>query len=296
MTKHRHFMFPMSGCITIILLLLCSALGAAQDTPTPQQQKEIETLNAVIQPDPDIQSRLRDLVPSVAPDAAANEQEWRNRIRELRGLGGDAYRHLVPQLVYFSVYNQIMESQGDVMEAMLPLTVIRELEIGQSHINAAMAPYLDTGHKLVDHEVREFMGAIENYEFALAWKFEEGEDLPRSLVQYLYKKDPGTTLLTIQKAHGLKNPKEWKPVLWAEHQVSDVLWKWRYHFLDPNEVEPAAVEALMKLATHEEWWARLYVAEVMRQYKPFRSPELIAILKDDQDETVRSVVAGLMLP
>lgn len=269
-----------------LAVVLVSVLASHLQATASGQQEESAALDQVIQADPAIQSRLREL----AEPGTMTEQEWRDRLRELRSLSGNAYDHLIPQLVYFSVRRQLAGSEGDVVEAMLPTIVIRELEIDGSHISAALAYYLDTGNTRVDDEVREVIGRIENYEAAFVKRIQTGKELPRSLIHHLYSTDPNATVLTIQRAHGMDDTDQWRPVLWAEHQVADVLWKWRYEFLDRNKVEPAATDALLKLALHKDWWARLYAAEVMRQYRPFRSQAVIEVLRNDGDESVVAII------
>jgi len=282
MTTHRFIL----TCVALMILFDYVHLALGQQTLTQKQQEEIEALNQVIQPNPEIQSRLRDLVPPLPEDTT--EQEWRDRIRELGPLSGDAYDRLVPQLIYWIVYAEI--TGGDVAEAMLPAFIITELGIGDQHIANALEPYIDTGHSRVDHEIRQMIGDIDNYEVIFKGRIHRDKELPRALIQHLYKRDAGRAVLTIQKAYGMNDAGQWRPVFWAEHQVSDVLWKWGYRFLDRDTVEPEADKALRELASHKDWWARLYVAEVMKQYPPFRSTELIEILRNDDDETVRTAI------
>ncbi len=87
-----------------------------------------------------------------------------------------------------------------------------------------------------------------------------------------------------------KRVEDLKLVLWTEHQVVDDLWKWEYSFLPKDKVESVAAEALAKLAKHPQWWARYYVAEIMRRYPPFRTDELIQLLAADPDESVCGVI------
>lgn len=116
-------------------------------------------------------------------------------------------------------------------------------------------------------------------------------NVPRGLVRFIYSEAPGKALLQLGGVHS-GSQEEYRLLLWAEHEVSDILWKWQFYFVPRNQVEPGAAEALAKLVDHPRWWARLYVAEIMRQHPAFRTDELIEALLGDPDESVRSVVVS----
>jgi hypothetical protein len=108
----------------------------------------------------------------------------------------------------------------------------------------------------------------------------------------MYASAPGEALLTLMRAHGLREPEDIKEILWAEHTVADVLWKHQYGFLDLERNEPAAVQELSKLAGHRAWWARLYAAEIMRQHAVFRNAALLERLMNDAHELVREAAVA----
>ncbi len=119
------------------------------------------------------------------------------------------------------------------------------------------------------------------------------QEVPRGLVRFMYSEAPGKGLLRLGGIHS-RSQEEYRPLFWAEHEVSDILWKWQFSFVPRNQVEAGAAEALSKLVDHPRWWARLYVAEIMRQHPAFRTDELIAVLLTDPDESVRSVVTSFV--
>jgi hypothetical protein len=49
---------------------------------------------------------------------------------------------------------------------------------------------------------------------------------------------------------------------------------------------PEANETLATLAQHREWWARLYVAYIMRKYPELRQPDIMRQLSVDKNELV----------
>jgi hypothetical protein len=56
-----------------------------------------------------------------------------------------------------------------------------------------------------------------------------------------------------------------------------------------NRFQEAISEAAIQLSElgKKEWWARLYVVHIMRQYPELRSERLLQTLKDDRNELVR---------
>lgn len=55
---------------------------------------------------------------------------------------------------------------------------------------------------------------------------------------------------------------------------------------------PDAERQLEKLANHSEWWARLYVAAIMRRHWELRDPDVLDKLKNDSHELVRKAACG----
>jgi hypothetical protein len=49
---------------------------------------------------------------------------------------------------------------------------------------------------------------------------------------------------------------------------------------------PEAKEQLAKLAEHDQWWVRRYVAEIMRRHRELRLPEILAKLSRDENVLV----------
>jgi hypothetical protein len=54
---------------------------------------------------------------------------------------------------------------------------------------------------------------------------------------------------------------------------------------------PEAREQLVNLSKNKEWWARLYVAEIMQQHPELRIAEVLDDLSDDENELVRNAVS-----
>ncbi|MEX2171117.1 MAG: hypothetical protein WD851_17490 [Pirellulales bacterium] len=79
-----------------------------------------------------------------------------------------------------------------------------------------------------------------------------------------------------------------KEILLAEHIVSDAIWlkqkKFEVEFL---KAVPAAKSQLINLADRDQWWARLYVAEIMRRHPEFRHPPAAQRLSTDANPLVK---------
>jgi hypothetical protein len=244
---------------------------------------------SVLSADPAVQAAITSVL------TADSEQQQSDAIEHLRVLDDTARQRLVRQLVYYSRHAQ---SEQDALAAG---AIIRRLNIPDSAVIQALVPLLGTPDSELERLVRNILGGFEErgagrrpnfsaYLELIANTVREGNEPPDALIRYMYESDPGEALLTLMRSFQLRQPAALKQLLWAEHVVSDVLWKQRYGFLDPDEIEPAAAEELAKLAGHEAWWARLYVAEIMRQHTAFRQPALVELLKHDTHRSVREAI------
>ena len=82
-----------------------------------------------------------------------------------------------------------------------------------------------------------------------------------------------------------------RTILWAEHVVADTLWKLQHGFDKPDDLTNAVAQ-LKILAARRQWWARLYVAEIMRQHHELEDASVMNKLRDDPDEHVRDAARG----
>ena len=308
MTSNRkRFVRATLGAVLLACFATYSSLGltpanacSVMPAQDPQQKIDTEQQHQTILPDRVIQSAIRALLGSARSE---NEKEFKELLRLLREESGDSFERLIPQLVHYTIE---AEARGaDMLEVMFAGVIIEQLGILDWQLVHALIPYLGTGDPKVEKQVRDWLGGTEDpsasrprdysqYRTFIQVRVQKGEELPRSLIHYMYDSEPGTAVVMLMRAHVGDNPKEKRPILWAEHLVADVLWKWKHGFLKRGVVEPEAVEALWDLSDHPRWWARLYVAEIMRQHPPFRTDELIAVLLTDPDESVRSVVTSFV--
>jgi hypothetical protein len=87
---------------------------------------------------------------------------------------------------------------------------------------------------------------------------------------------------------GLQLPKiDFKAINLAEHIVSNAIWLNDNGFADRFQRDLAeAQQELKKLSEHDYWWARLYVAEIMRRHRELRDPKVLDKLREDSNELV----------
>jgi len=165
----------------------------------------------------------------------------------------------------------------------------------------------------------------DDYEDYVSRKLGHGDEVPVGFVRYLYERSPGRALLVFAYAgqHGDvsarlqaigkaiearqqgKVPEESigrdqqlevrrqarvrgrREIQLAEHIVSNAIWLKENEFAERFQAAlPEANEQLAKLAKHKEWWARLYVAEIMRRHPELRQADLMQQLAGDSNELV----------
>jgi hypothetical protein len=240
---------------------------------------------------PAFQAAISDVV------SAATEQLQSDALDRLRALDDAAHQQLVCQLIYYASHAQSPEAASAVG------AITRRLNIPDSAIVQAVVPLLATTDPELGHSVRDILGGMEGraagrrpdfsaYREIIAGAVRQGAEPADALTRYMYESDPGEALLAFMRAYQLRQPEALKTLLWAEHVVSDVLWKQRNGFLSPDESEPAANAELVRLTRHEAWWVRLYVAETMRQHPAFRDPAVLAVLKRDMHPLVRQAASA----
>jgi hypothetical protein len=159
-------------------------------------------------------------------------------------------------------------------------------------------------------------------------KIGRGEEVPAGFIRYIYERSPGRALLVFAYAgqHGNvsarlqaigkaiearqqgKEPevqdgtgqqlevrrqarvRERRDIQLAEHIVSNAIWLKENEFAEQFQAAlPEAVAELATLAKHKQWWARLYVAEMMRRYPALRQPAIVQQLAADSNALVSKV-------
>jgi hypothetical protein len=166
----------------------------------------------------------------------------------------------------------------------------------------------------------------DDYKQYVSRKLGRGEEVPAGFIRYIYEQSPGRALLVfayasrtpdmvariqlMRKAHEARQQgKELEPqqheafqqseerqevrlrakrqIELAEHVISNAIWLDEHGFIVRlQKALPEAKEALATLA-QGEWWARLYVAYIMRQHPKLLQPDLMQQLSADSHALVR---------
>ena len=101
---------------------------------------------------------------------------------------------------------------------------------------------------------------------------------------------PGETVKSKKKERLLRRTRETsEDVIWAEHVVSDYLWKKEHRFLKGQQPEAEALKQLDSLSNRPEWWVRYYVAEILQQHRHSKlyNSEIMERLQKDDHPLVR---------
>jgi len=265
--------------LAALVLLLVAASTTGQEAAT------------VLEPDAEMQAAIAAFIHST------DEAAQKSALADLRAGAGPQFRELIPQALYYSW------KAKSTQEGMALGVLIDRLNIREGAMLRGLVPLLETS----DEELRrELAGTLAEYEkhtpdappsFSgyrqfLAPPIEAGEEPPPGLVRHLYETDAGTAMLLIMR---IERPDraELRGLLWAEHEVRDTLWKQRFGFLGPDQIEPEAAEQLDMLSLHPRWWARLYAAQILREYPGFREPGAVERLANDAHPLVKAAAASL---
>ena len=244
-------------------------------------------------PDPQIQKQIGKVL-NPGRDGAR-----RDELQILAEMGGPDYEKLIPQLLYYSVYGTDPAGKHDLKEGMALAGISDLLKISQiPDCDGAVALFGHPPSDSMDAKLRQKLREVfDGFDIAffqelLQSRLRTGQDLPLELIPYMYQRNPAEALLTMARTMAIQKTweesrKQWRSLIWAEHVVSDTLWKHDHEFLDPTQVEPEAAAQIEKLAGDNEWWVRLYAAEIMRQHPGFRRAELLQKLAQDDHPLVR---------
>lgn len=241
-----------------------------------------------------IQRKIAELVRSVSPRSDEENQrllEGLDRLRE--ELGKNAAR-LVPQIV---IFQRKTKDERAAFKCEFLLTELSRV-LSKDEIIAAVAPYLRSEDPKIKRRIANILHRIcsgePRVDFLPIFRFLkdytgiEESGIQDELVEYMFRTSPGAALLTFVNVLGIDR----RNLLWAEHLISDTVWKQQHGFLKASEVESGALDELEKLSRHREWWVRLYAAEILRAHRAFRRQDIIDRLKQDKNPLVRRSLAS----
>ena len=180
---------------------------------------------------------------------------------------------LVEQVLYFLRHGITTEEQGYGA-----IILVNKLPVDRQRTAETAVAYLDTSDKDTRKIVEDFLDAASTLpgnkrDFSALETIlrQKQPDVPSVLVAFMYRRDPKAAVLSMSRVYGDKA---------AETELADKL-----------KGDPKA--ALQSLADRPEWWARLYVAEMMKKQTQLRDAAILKKLEKDDDPLVKGKVAEI---
>lgn len=280
-------------CLAAVAWLLLAAVppfmhvdaSRADEQKSPAQQGRMETA-----PIAEYQTALAEL------GAVTSRADFAARMDRLLAMDGPDRKVVVGQVLQFGARNPKDEKAASVVGR-----IVRRLSESKDALVAAVVPHLDNTDPGMQKAAQQVLAELEGrtpsrpadlsiYYALIESAIRAGNRPQDSLVMYMYEADPGQALLLMMRAHQLRQPEELRPILWAEHTVSDLLWQRRFGFIERNATTPAAKAEIEKMSTSRHWWARMYAAEMIGQYPELGDEGLTKRLTEDADPLVRKAL------
>jgi len=185
-------------------------------------------------------------------------------------------------------------------------SITHDLGIPEVRVIVALLPYIETRddrlRKFIRHDVLGGDGKDSAFEqdkkdpkllaLFLYLRLEGRMQSPQRwpVIQIAFWKAPTASLMYyVQTESRLQNRDKMNVILWAQHTVDDVLWKQQLHFGKPGDLR-TAIDELDKLSRFDEWWVKLYVAEIVRRHEELRDEKILERLRKDSNELVAKAV------
>ncbi|MBW3542245.1 MAG: hypothetical protein KY476_18415 [Planctomycetes bacterium] len=174
------------------------------------------------------------------------------------------------------------------------VTIVRGLAQFVDAENPILAEFVDDEFSRIDRADAFLVDPLKRTDYSAYSQYIrgcllQGEAIPEGFSAFIYNRSAGDALLAFVHAHDLTAAR-FRRILWAEHLVAGNLWKQEHQFVAEDRVQPGVAAELEALSKHEQWWARLYVAEILVQHPEFQTPALVERLKDDPHELVRLAI------
>jgi hypothetical protein len=155
------------------------------------------------------------------------------------------------------------------------------------------------------------------------WKVNRKEDVPKPFIKYVFEQSSSRALLVFAHANshgdvparmqairksiearqqGIEPPigkgqeleeerqtlaRERREIELAEHIISNAIWLNKHGYVVRFEKALPEVEEALALLAEGEWWARLYVAHIMRRNPMLLKDNVMRQLREDENELVR---------
>ena len=249
----------------------------------------------------------------LTPPAASNVQNQLTRLVELTADGREnaesleKYKLAIGSLIVASQQDPVLFTQqlvefarvanaaNDERRRAVVMRVMQLSAASKGEVFKAVLPYLQSDDKELRSIAAKLLENIENctpgcppdfsyYRDEIQRRLTAGGIDADGLFDRVFRRSPGDALQLITFIEFRDDRR--KPLLWARHVVDQAVWKRQYGFVPLKEQDTEVTKQLQAMAEREEWWARLYAAEVIRQHPEFGNTELNKRLADDKNELV----------
>lgn len=233
----------------------------------------------VIPLDAEIQEEINRTVTALSagemPEDAAQEI-----VKKFMGFKNKSPQELLLQVL--AVYGGKDEHRSNPHAEMAKRLLLFHLlqDMASSNIVATVAPkYEQASTPKLEYSLRQALamaifkgGRVDpDFEALSAYIAQNKEQPPRKLVEFMYSHNPQAAVLSMSRVYGDKA---------TEAELAAQL-----------KGDPKAT--IQSLVDWPEWWAHLYVAEMMKKNPQLRDPEIIKKLEIDEHPLVRETVEGL---
>jgi hypothetical protein len=268
--------------------------------------------------DPAIQGQIRrtyDAFLAAGDDTATNCAAFKE-VQQLKDVEDKG--EVVKQLAIFAATTESEEDSHVLLTGLM----LNLLDLPSSIPIRVLAPYLDADNRRLrdftqiwfhNHDSqrrihgRPPLGSVNYYDYMqyVRSTLNRNEEVPIPFIKYLYEDQPGKALLVFaygsQRAGISDAPTQRRNVVRArreielsERTISNAIWLKQNDFDESfQKALPEAADELAKLAKHREWWARLYVAEIMRRHREFQQKDILQQLTKDDNALVRKAAESV---
>jgi hypothetical protein len=254
-----------------------------------------------IVPDLEVQKRL-EVVGQRFGDPQLSDLEKMAAILDVGDLAKADPTALFGQMFYYYCRWQRQDRKGESRQwAMIFIT--KQLQLSNFAIISVVTPYLNAENEELKSMAHSFLRMVEGEQYRGERNFsyyyqviEQNKAAPPlPLVAYMFERSPSTALHTFIVVYRDTAQREdpYRGMLWGEHVIADAIWRKEHRFIEKGVVPPEAAAELVNLSKHEEWWARLYVAALLKQHPEFGTPPIVERLSKDEHELVRKLAADL---
>ncbi|MGD9782640.1 MAG: hypothetical protein AB7V14_10875 [Kiritimatiellia bacterium] len=250
----------MKAIVVVGILVMCTAARVSA-----------ESADGLPPPDPVLQMAIDN---AARESINAKTAEEADRIAQALKPGSLSQTQLLEQFVYYLRHSATNEEQGYGA-----LLLVNRLQFNREETAKTILSHLDTPDPGTRKILEGFLGLVDSlpdktcdFSIYAALLREKKPEIPARLVQYMYERDPQAAVLAIAQVYALR------PV---EPELE-------------SKIHGDAKEALKYLGSRSEWWAHLYVAEMMKRDRWLRDPAIVKKLEADSNPLVQEKVAEIM--